>query len=417
VKLKIKLFVLFFAAAALSEIMADPVLSGSINTVNPRSGFNALRNPALMSSEKGDSLGLIFLYSHDIDMSVNGEVDASFLDDETISTDSDEDFNGSVFFSSVTRIGRGAFGFGIKQNSDNQFLLSSSESVIEGIIPGPLDFKSETEEEKIEAGFGLVFSYALSLKRSESVGFFIENNYYHRKISKKITIYDPAISSDRDFESERQGVSFIPGLGLHVSEGRHEAGFMLRMGEIMFEKQEYTLDDSITMFSGREKTPLFYYFNRGAEVLTGYGYRPAGELNFYAEAGFMFPFLKKEIKRNDETLQKEKSYSRLDYGYLVSCGFESVLSRGVLFNSGLMFLMIKNRAYDNNSIETGVSEYNVMQLNAGLDIRYSEEVRLLFGAGIYRFIADFTSENSLMALDLNAESTYLSLSAGITRKY
>lgn len=410
------LFCPIFFLASVSMLYSDPVLSGNINTVNSGSGFNALRNPALMCTSREDSRGLIFLYTHNIDSKVKGEVEAPFLDDESLYTDSEEKINGSVFFSSVTQAGRGAFGFGIKQNSDNQFLLSSSESVIEGIIPGPFDFKSVTEEEKRELGFGLVFSYALSLDRNESVGFFIENNYYHKKLTKNIAVYDPALSSDRVFESEKIGVSFIPGFGLHTSQGMHEAGFMLRMGEIMFEKQSYTLDDSLNPVSGEEKTPLFYYFNRGAEAVTGYGYRISRDLAFYAEAGFMFPFLKKEIERSDDILTKEKSFTRLDYGYLLSCGFESALTRSIIFNSGLMFVMTKNSTFSNNK-KTGDSEFTVVQFNAGLDIKYSEEINLLFGAGIYRFDADFTAENTLMTMKLDAESTYLSLSAGASRKY
>ena len=269
-------FSLIFFLISVSALYSDPVLSGNINTVNPGSGFNALRNPALMRSANENSQGLIFLYTHDLDMTTNGEVDSPGLTDESISVDSDEQLNGSVFFSSVTQAGRGAFGFGVKQNSDNQFILGSNESVIEATLP--VYFKSETEEEKRELGFGLVFSYALSLDRNESLGFFIENNYYHRTLTKKIAIYSPGLTSDRDYESKRMGVSFIPGLGLHVSEGMHEAGFMLRMGEVMFEKQEYSIDDSVAMVSGKEKTPLFYYFNRGAEAVTGYGYRISSDL-------------------------------------------------------------------------------------------------------------------------------------------
>ena len=409
-------FSLVFVLASVSALYSDPVLSGNINTVNPGSGFNALRNPALMRSTREDSQGLIFLYTHDLDMTSDGAVDTSFLTGETLSADSDEQFNGSLFFSTVTQIGRGAFGFGIKQNSDNQLLLSSSESVIEGELPGPLAYKSEIEEEKRELGFGLVFSYALSLERNEAIGFFIENNYYHRNLTKKIAIYSPGLTSDRVFESERIGVSFIPGFGLHTSKGMHEAGFMLRMGELMFEKQEYTLHDSLNPVSGEETTPIFYYFNRGAEALTGYGYRMSRDLAFYAEAGLMFPFLKKEIERSDDILMKEKSFTRLDYGYLLSCGFESALNRSIVFNSGLMFLMVKNRSYVDNK-KTGVSEFNVIQLNGGVDIKYSEEINLLFGAGIYRFDADFTAKNPIMTMEIDAESTYLSLSAGASRKY
>jgi hypothetical protein len=81
-----------------------------------------------------------------------------------------------------------------------------------------------------------------------------------------------------------------------------------------------------------------------------------------------------------------------------------------------MFLMVRNSTFSNNK-KTGDSEFTVVQFNTGLDIKYSEEINLLFGAGIYRFNADFTAKNPIMTMEIDAESTYLSLSAGISRKY
>jgi len=415
VKLKLfkELLALIIIAAAVMEVPADPVLSGSINTVNPGSSFNALRNPALMRGEKLNSQGLIFLSSHDLDINYRGEIDLALFTDEELSVNSEEKLNLSFFFSSVHHSGRGSFGFGIKQNSSNQFLLSSSETVITAAAPF---LESISKEDKMETGLGLVFSYAFNVRRNEALGFFIENNYYYKTLTKKITVYNPALISDRDYNSEVRGISIMPGLGLHVAGNRDEAGFVLRMGEIMLEQQEYTVKDSVPVTSDREKIPLFHYFNRGPEVLAGYSRRVGKDSTFSAEAGFMFPFQKKEVKRDDEALKNENSFTNLKRGFSLGGALDINFSRDIKFSTGLIYLTIKNQSYNKDGVRAGSSDFSVMQLSGGMDYNISEELNLLFGAGVYRVDADF-SANSSNKLDISAESTYLNLSAGISRKY
>lgn len=416
VKLKLlrQLFIIMLIAAAAAELPADPVLSGSINTVNPGSSFNALRNPALMRGYRQNAQGMLFLSSHDLDLNYEGEIDFGVFTDAELSVTSEEKLNLSFFFSSVHHSGRGSFGFGIKQNSSNQFLLSSSETVITATNPSPLE--SISKEDKMEAGLGLVFSYAFNVRRNEALGFFIENNYYNKKLTKNIKVYTPAPISDRDFESEARGVSFIPGLGLHVAGSRDEAGFVLRMGEIMFETQDYNVSDSVPLTSDSEKISLFHYFNRGPEALVGYSRRVRRDVTFSTEAGFMFPFQKKEVKRDDESLKNENSFTNLKRGFSLGGALDINFSRDIIFSAGLVYLSIKNLSYDKDGIRSGSSEFNVMQLNGGMDYKISEELNLLFGAGIYRFDADFSTSSS-NKLDISAESTFANFSAGLSRKY
>ncbi len=407
-----KLFILLFIAS-VTELTADPVLSGSINTVNSGSSFNALRNPALMRGDRQNTQGLIFLSSHDLDINYTGEIDLMLFTDAELSVNSEEKLNLSFFFSSVHHSGRGSFGFGIKQNSSNQFLLGSTETVITATNPSFLE--SISKEEKMEAGLGLLFSYAFNVRRNEALGFFIENNYYYKTLTKNIKVYNPALIGDREFESEIRGISFIPGLGLHVAGNRDEAGFILRMGEIMFEQQDYTVSDAVPLTSDSEKIPLFYYFNRGPEALAGYSRRVGKDSTFSAEAGFMFPFQKKEVKRDDETLENENSFTNLKRGFSLGGALEVNLRRDIQLSTGLIYLSIKNKSYDKDGVRAGSSEFSVVQLSGGIDYNISEELNLLFGAGIYRVDADFSS--SSIGMDITAESTYLNLSAGISRKY
>lgn len=409
-----KLLIILLIAAAVTELAADPVLSGSINTVNPGSSFNALRNPALMRGERENTQGLIFLSSHDLDINFAGDIDLLAFNDEQLSVKSEEKLNLSFFFSSVHHYGRGSFGFGIKQNSSNQFLLSSSETVMTAADPSFLE--SISKEDKMEAGLGLVFSYAFNVRRNEALGFFIENNYYYKTLTKKIQVYTPALVSDRDFESEIRGVSFIPGLGLHVAGNRDEAGIILKMGEIMFETQDYTVSDSVPVTSDRENIPLFHYFNRGPEVLAGYSRRTGKDITLSVEAGFMFPFQKKEVKRSDDNLINENSYTNLKRGYSLGGALDIDFSRDINFSTGLVYFSIKNQSYNKDGIRSGDSDFSVIQLSSGMEYNISEELNLLFGAGVYRVDADF-STNLSNKLNISAESTYVNLSAGLSRNY
>jgi len=403
----IVILILFLSA----DIYAEAFLAGSVNSVNSDSGFNALRNPALMSGQKKDSAGFFYFYSYAAYTSVEGDIKP--LTAEKIESTSDEKFNGTLSISYVKRIQRNSFGFAVrKADGTDQVLISESSFSI--TAPG---ISNETKEEKKSFAVSTVFSYSRSLGRNEAVGIQLEtgvSSVLQEKNIKKLTPenYNMEITTDKLLGNLNCGYNF--------ESNKYEIGAVIKFGEYYYERQKYFYSDNLTSAKNEKEVSPYLHRNKGLEYTLGLGYNITNRLIFDMEAtiGTPFEIKKTEYKDDDNGIMAENnSRSYVKYSAQVNGGLSCRYSRNLNLGIGGAAAIYKADSAGVNGIKFGLSSYNAYSITTGAEIKAAEGVNIILGFSSYYLMSTMKADLAGQSLKLNVNALYMNAIAGVSMSY
>lgn len=412
-----KFYILFFVTLCFADgtLRAESVFSGNVSTVDPRSGFNSLRSPALMSFRKTSDCSLSYNYSYLADYRSESDViigGASF--DSEINNE--VNYNGVFSFSNVTHSGKNSFGIGITDGSDGQIKFSRSEIELSS-LPGSR-FTEETDEEVL--GVIAKLSYSYRIDSNESLGLQLEISVSGKSVEKNSKSYTSGtLVEDKDVESEQNRLTAGFILGYYYTEKKYEFGAGFKTGRYGFENREYTFTNNYAPAGNHAKISDYAVQDEGIGMVAGIGLKPEGRFSYVFEAGGIFPYSNKEKKCNEDSidLSKKKNDINVDYALLAKGGVTWRAGSSVILGAGGSFVKYSAESMNADNVLEASQKLNIYQLNAGAEIKVSDSISLLAGAGYSYTTGELVNDNSTLYMKIEPQSHSVSIITGITITY
>ena len=366
--------ILFFLLLMSGNLYSEAFFAGSVTSVNSDSGFNALRNPALMSNQPSENISLMYQYSYLLPSDAETDITISGVDGGG-DTSLNEDFNGVFYFSSVMHSGRSSYGFGISKNGEDQVTLSSSEGDSQ---IGP--YSSHTSEEKKFYGANLLLSYSFKMNAKESIGFQLENSVSYES-SEKDEINNALETKNTMVEKTR--VTTGGRIGYNLREENLEFGAVVTTGSYGFENQKYEMTSSVLGYREHEVSN-YYMHDDGFGLLLGLGLKPAPRWRLLLEGGYIIPYSFDEKNWSDESFTESTSEISIIYTALARGGVNYRYNRFIDFGLGGGVTTYKAKSSGDDSVQVGSSVLYIYQLTSGVEIRPSKDYTLLLGLSFKR---------------------------------
>lgn len=402
---------LLFCVNSFSETS----FSGNLSIVDPRSGFNALRNPALMSFREKDDLSLAYIYSYMAHSEAGSDValaGAPFDSD----VKSDQDYDGAFIFSGVSHSGRSAFGLGITKGGDGQMKFSSSDIVIE---KPALGIRFISTEDKTDIGSIIDMSYSYRMDSRQSFGIQLETSVSYSSADKNSKEYNPALSGNKDVETTRNRIAAGLLFGYFFYDRDFEFGAGFKTGRYGFENKEYKYNDKIAMSENKKKISNYFMQDDGIGLLFGFNMKHSSRLTYAIEAGASIPYSRVEKKCDDSTsaLDETENEINVNYGFGVKGGVNYKAMSFVTISAGGSFLRFKSEELDENNVRIGSTVFNLYQITAGADFTVTETMNLQAGLNYNILYGKLNSDSSSVSMDLEPVNHTIDFIAGITYIY
>jgi len=396
-------------------LRAESVFSGNVSTVDPRSGFNALRNPALMSFRRSNDCSLSYQYSYladyraDSDVKVGGAAFDSEIENEV-------NYNGILSFSNVNHSGKNSFGIGITDGSDGQMRISSSDIELSNQLG--TRFIEKTDEEIL--GFIAKLSYSYRIDSKESVGIQLELAASDKSSDKNSKSYSSGLLvEDKDVESEQNRIAAGLVLGYYYTDKKYEFGAGFKTGRYGYENREYTFTNNYAPAENHAKISNYIIRDEGIGMIAGFGLKPEGRFTFAFEAGGVLPYTNEEKKCNEDSidLYKKKNDVNVKYALILKGGATWRAGSYVTFGAGGNYLRYSAESMNADNVQESFQKINIYQLTAGAEIKIADDYNLLTGIGYSYTSAELKNETSSLLMALKPQSHSVSFIAGITMIY
>jgi len=409
-----KFYILFFIIICFIDgiLRAESAFSGNVSTVDPRSGFNALRSPALMSFRRSNDCSLSYQYSYladyraDSDVKVGGAAFDSEIENEVI-------YNGIFSFSNVNHSGKSSFGIGITDGSDGQMRFSRSEIELSN-QPG-IRFIEKTDEEIL--GFTVKLSYSYRIDSKEALGIQLELAASDKSSDKNSKSYSSdSLVDDKDVESEQNRIAAGLVLGYYYTDKKFEFGAGFKSGRYGYENREYTFTNNYAPAKNHEEISNYIIRDEGIGMIAGFGLKPGRRVSFAFEAGGVLPYTNEEKKCNEDSidLDKKKNDVNVEYALLIKGGATWRAGSSVTLGAGGNYLRYSAETMNADNVREAFQTISVYQLTAGAEVKIADHYNLLSGIGYSYTLAEFKYDNSLLSLELKPQSHNISFMAGIT---
>lgn len=371
--------VLFFLAGGVN-LYAEALFSGNIVSVDPRSGFNAIRNPALMSFSKKDDISLCFNYTYLEDYKAKSDVniEGNVFDAEI---NSEESYNCALIFSAVNYMGRHSFGLGVTKGGDGQIRSRRNEFDLRSEELG-IRF-NEKEDTDILAS-AVMASYSYRLDRNTAIGVQVEGSASKvdtEKHSRSYITETEALVSDRDVDIKLNRMAAGVALSIFFSDNLYEFGAGVKSGRYGFENQNYGYSDNYNSIRADADISNYYFQDEGAGLIAGFAFKPENNILFAIEGYAVIPYTNEVKSCDDETayLTEESRDVQTEYIFMVKAGVNWKAGRILAIGAGGSYLKYSSEAtYEDNDREQS-SEYNIYQLTAGADCKLSSSLNFIAG--------------------------------------
>lgn len=407
--------VFFIAVLFLNiDLSAEAVFSGNINTIDPRSGFNSLRNPALMSMKRWDEVSFLYSYSYlagsdtDSDISITGNQYDSKME-------IDEDFNGALYFSTVQHSGRSAFGLGISRGGDGQLRFSSTDLAIKS------DALSMTyKETRRDIGSTLMLSYSYRISSRKSLGLQVENSLSIADLEKEsISFSGGSVYEEKRIDMEQRRVTSGISLGYYYTGTGVEVGTMLKSGRFGFENRKYKYEEKVTMSSNDSDIPDYYMHDEGAGLVAGLGLKPSRTFSVAFEAGAAVPYSYdiRECSEDSSALTEYKSEVDIKYALTFKGGVNWRITPAFTLGGGAGYVGYRAETGSNFNNSESTQRFDLYNAMAGADWRISRGINIFAGLNFTFTTARLENENSLMSMEVSENQYGIDFMCGVTSSY
>ncbi len=413
--MKFKLAVsILFISLSIADVFAEAFFAGNASSVNADSGYNALRNPALMSGQKKDSAAVSYFYSYNAYNDISGEITGVL--NLKMDVESKEKYNGTLSLSYVKKFTDYSLGIGIRNpDGTDQFQIKETTNKTTGVA---LPINNKTEEDKKSFALSTVLSFSKDLARDESFGIQFEVGAASSTVKK--AKYESLGPKDSVMQITTDKIIGNLNCGYRYVSNRFEFGAILKFGEYVYEKEEYSYKDNLSSNKNSKKVSPYFYRNKGPEYTLGLGYNITNKLlfNFETKIGMPYVVSKNELKDDDDGVFAEKGgKTYLDYSGGATGGFSYNYSRNFNFGFGVGAAVYKTESTDSNEIKTGEGTFNAYSFISGAEIKPAEGVSILFGLGCYYIRQTAKADIGSLVLNLNIDSLYLNAIAGASMSY
>lgn len=394
---------------------AETAFSGNISVVDPRSGFNALRNPALMSFREKDDVSLSYMYSYlahsgtESDVNLSG---AAFDSDAR----SEQDYDGSFIFSTVAHSGRNAFGLGVSKGGEGQMKFSSSRIVIENQILG---VKFVSEEDKTDTGSIISLAYSYRIDNDESFGIQLETSVSSSSRKKNSKAYNPLLSVDKDIEIEQNRVTSGLSFGYFFTDNEYEFGAGFKTGRYGFENKKYSYRGKIPAAANDREISDYYMHDEGMGFFTGLSIKPSSRFSYAFEAGASLPYSYK-VKGCDEedvALDKFENEISVIYGYALKGGITYKAGNIVTFSAGGSYLRFKSETMNDTDVRVSSLLFNIYQVTAGADFKMSDTLNFMAGINYNLARGELSNNSDSSSMNIKPVNHIIDFMTGFTVIY
>jgi len=400
---------------SFSDLFAEAFFAGNVKSVNSDSGFNAQRNPALMSGQKRDTLGFSLFYMYNTYNDTSGLLSMGPIE-LNVDGSAKEKINGSFSFSYVKKLQEGSFGFAVKNAEGTDQILINKSTLEISTAAGSV---STEKNEKKSFAASTLFSYSRDLGRNESAGIQLEigTSTENKKKSKH------EISPLKDYKVEITTDQLIGNLncGYSYVTNKYEIGAILKFGEYIYEKGKYRYNNNLTPFDKNEKEISPYiYRNKGFEYTLGLGYNLTRKLLFEIESTLAIPLdvKKKELKDDDDGVLAEKhETSHINFSGGANAGLNYKYNSNLKLGFGGGTAVYRSESTGSGGIKFGKGNLNVYSVLAGAEIKPTEEVSLLFGLNSYYMKQSMKLEMGLLSMKIDIDALYFNVFAGASTSY
>jgi hypothetical protein len=407
--MKTKFTVLFIIAFTLN-LYAEAFFSGSVNSVNSDSGFNALRNPALMSGQDKDSMGFSYFYSYNAFTDISGDISGVSGLDMDVSIK--EQYNGTLSFSYVKKYNENSFGFAIrKPEGADQGLISESTNKITATVPA---INTKTIEDKKSFAVSGVLSYSKELSRHESIGLQFETGVSSVMLTKEKYDNGPPVK-DYDMEITTNKIIGNMNCGYRFAANKYEIGAIMKFGEYAYEKQEYSYKDNLTSNDKDKEVSPYLYRNKGLEYTLGFGYNVTNRFIFNIETNIGIPFesKKRELKDDDNgVMAKKNGKNYMNYSGGVTGGFNYKFSQNFNLGFGGGAAIYEADSAGDYGIKAGESKSTVYSILTGAEIKTAGGVNLLLGFNVYYLQQSMKADSGVQSMKFEIDALYVNAIAG-----
>lgn len=381
-------------------IYADPVVTG-LNVVDPDSGYNAVRNPALMSFQ--DSGYLSVLLSHEFVVTTVEDINSEGNPDSTIEADVETLYNGSLLCAWSFKKGRFSYGFGVSSGEESTFRYQKSKSELD---IGSGTYTEDVEEEQMASGVSLTFSQSLKLNSKSSIGYNISLN------SSYVRTEDETLenSTDRTYSEEEVylvGADFS--IGYYQVEKNFSAGFVIELGEHAYEKKSIYNRNYTTSTEESEEVSPYYTQRGGLSYLVGILYPQSRKLDLYLQAGLGMPYTSREKSEGNQSSQIRQIYA---YSVIAGLGYGMTGNLNLGFSG--IYYHIYAKIFDSDS-QTADLYYEVLSTVISLDYDFSEQIT--FNFAIRGSVLNINVDDYVNKAVLDQSIYTLGVAIGAARKY
>ncbi len=411
----IKVFFTAISILVCVNSYGETSFSGNLSIVDPRSGFNPLRNPALMSFREKDDLSLAYIYSYLATSETDSDVTLAGVPFDS-DVKSDQNYEGAFIFSGVSHSGRSAFGLGITKGGDGEMKFSSTDIVIE---KPALGIKYVSTEDKTDIGSIIDLSYSYRIDSNQSFGIQLETSVAYSSTESNTMTYNPALSGNKDVETTQNRITSGLFFGYFFYDSDFEFGAGFKTGRYGYENKEYKYNDRIAMSENEKKISNYFIQDDGMGLLFGLNLKPSSRFTYAFEAGTSVPYSSAEKKCDDNTaaLDERKNEINVNYGFGVKGGLTYRARSFVSVSAGGSYLRFKSEELDQNNMRVGSTVFNLYQITAGADFNVTDTMNLLAGLNYTILYGRLRSDSTSVAMDLKPLNQTIDFIAGITYIY
>ncbi len=393
-----KLLIIFISTAIFlwpDYLFAEKAFISNMNTVAPESSFNAIRNPALMSFGKGSSIGVAYMYNRLADS--KSETDIVLSGTKLNSkVESDQEYDGAVFLSTVYKSYKNSFGFGIARGDDGQMIKNSTDMALYEPMSG-LTFLSHEKKEN----FGTIFNLSYSYRVSPHYSIGLQGEFLVASSSVNRESHVDMLNEHKEVEVERKSVTSGLSVGYFYSGDLIDFGLMIKSGRYGFEEASYKYRD--TTASNSKDISSYHLNDEGPSIVTGLSLKPSNVFSVSFTIGASTPYSYKTKECDDEnvSLNEYESTHKLKYGMLSGGAFYWRPNYRVLIGAGVSFLSFKEEIESEAMLTKGIQRFSILQFSTGISLKASNDAEIFGGISWNDMKGEM--ENHKTNLDMNID--------------
>lgn len=398
-----KLLIIFISTAIFlwpDYILAEKAFISNIQVVEPQSSFNAIRNPALMSFGRGSSIGVAYMYNS----LTESKTEADFVLSGTkfnSKVESDQEYDGAFFLSTVYKSDKNSFGFGIARGDDGQMKKSSTDTTLYEPISG-LTFRTHEKKENFGTIFNLSYSYRLS--PHYSIGLQGESLMASSSVNNESHV--DMLNEHKEVEVERDSVTSGLSVGYFYSGDLIDFGLMIKSGRYGFEEASYKYRD--TTASNSKDISSYSLNDEGPSGSVGISIKPAGNFSVSFSIGASMPYSHKIKECNEDTssLDEYENTLKLNYGLASAGALFWNISRRVLLGAGVSFLIFNQDTESDEIAMSGKEKFSLLRFSTAITLKASRDAEIFAGVNWNNMNGTMESHktNFDMSIDLNQKS-------------